>query len=100
MLCAAFTSAALRFTYNCLIHLCAILGNVDEAVHVLSMMREDDSVDTLPDGFSYAELLKAVVSSKRWQLLPKVYREMQRAQVRLRWCVLAQAGGAGEGLWL
>ena len=80
-------SPSCRFTYNCLIHLCAVLGHVEQALSVLAMMHEDGGPDTLPDSYTYAELLKAVVNSRRWKMLPLMYRQIQRSQVRV--------GGAG-----
>ncbi len=70
-----------RFTYNCLIHLCAVLGQLEDALMVLNMMHEDRSPDTRPDAYTYAALLRAVAKSKQWKMLPYVYKEIQKSQV-------------------
>jgi pentatricopeptide repeat protein len=85
-----------------MIHLCAVVGNMDEALMVLSMMHEDRSLDSKPDCYTYASLLKAVVNTKQWGLLPSIYRDMRRSQVRsdaprCRSLGEREGGGGGRG---
>ena len=72
-----------RYTYNCLIHLCAVMGRGEDAVATLRMMHEDGGQDTRPDSYTYSALLRSIATSKQWGLLPKVYRDMQRSQVTI-----------------
>ena len=48
-----------RFSYNCLIHLCGVLGRMDDAVSILKMMIRDGGRETKPDSYTYGALLKA-----------------------------------------
>jgi pentatricopeptide repeat protein len=44
-----------RYIYNCLIHLCATLGRVGDALEVLDAMREEglQREDCKPDAYTY-----------------------------------------------
>ncbi|GAX82070.1 hypothetical protein CEUSTIGMA_g9498.t1 [Chlamydomonas eustigma] len=79
------------YTYNCLIHLCAVLGRPEEAVTVLRMMYEDGSPESKPDSYTYTALLRVVTKSQKWDLLPRIFRGMQRSKIEmdtLVWCSL------------
>ena len=72
-----------RFSYNCLIHLCGVLGRMDDAVSILKMMIRDGGRETKPDSYTYGALLKAVANSKEYEWVPKIYREIQRSEVQI-----------------
>ncbi|KAG1664708.1 hypothetical protein FOA52_006683 [Chlamydomonas sp. UWO 241] len=85
-----------RFTYNCLVHLCSVLGRMDDALMVLGMMHDDGSPDCRPDGYTYAALLKCIDKSKRWALLPRVARDVCRTRGAIDsevWCLLITLAG-------
>lgn len=72
-----------RYIYNCLLHLCGAHGRVYDGLDLLAAMRTDGSIqeDCKPDGYTYSALLRAITVSKKWELLPMVYKQMMRDKV-------------------
>lgn len=50
-----FCSAPCRHSYNCLLHLCGLLGRVNDAMDILAIMvsEGEKDADCRPDGYSY-----------------------------------------------
>lgn len=88
-----------RFSYNCLIHLCGVLGRMDDAISILRMMLRDGGRDSKPDSYTYGALLKAVANSKEYEWVPKLYREIQRSEVQIDeevWSTLITLAGRAD----
>lgn len=91
-----------RYTYNCLLHLSALLGRVHDALDVLGAMRVDarTNPDCAPDGYSYSAVLRAITASGKFELLPKIYKMMTSDGVTPDaevWCqLITLAGRAGQ----
>ena len=88
-----------RFSYNCLIHLCGILGRMDDAISILRMMLRDGGRESKPDSYTYGALLKAVANSKEYEWVPKIYREIQRSEVQIEedvWSTLITLAGRAD----
>eukprot|EP00798_Chlamydomonas_sp_ICE-L_P014785 gene14785-20835_t len=85
------TTTINRYSYNCIIHLCGVLGRVDEARAIIHLMREDPSPASSPDGFTYAGLAHAMGKARRWELLNGIVRQMEQDKVNPDpevWCLL------------
>jgi pentatricopeptide repeat protein len=88
-----------RFSYNCLIHLCGVLGRMDDAISILRMMLRDGGRDSKPDSYTYGALLKAVSNSKEYEWVPKLFREIQRSEVQIDedvWSTLITLAGRAD----
>jgi pentatricopeptide repeat protein len=50
------------------------------------MMQEDGSPDSMPDSYTYTALLRVINKSQKWDLLPRVFKDMLRYKVTLNSC--------------
>lgn len=86
-----------RWTYNCLIHLCAVVGKLDEALGVYNIMRLEPLENGChPDMYTYGGLVRAVVVSKNYEMVERVYKNMVEDGVTPDpevWCHLLVAAG-------
>lgn len=42
-----------RFTYNCMLHLCAVVGRLDDALAIYNLMRLETDLECYPDRTTY-----------------------------------------------
>ncbi|PNH09571.1 hypothetical protein TSOC_003833, partial [Tetrabaena socialis] len=98
-----------RYSYNCMAHMAALGGRVDDAVLIYNMMKaaaastaltDEQKNDNRPDSYTYAALVQAAATGGRTDLLPSLFNEMvaaQRAAERAAGRPRRQQAGAAEG---
>jgi pentatricopeptide repeat protein len=55
-----------------IMHLCAITSRADDALAVYNLMRLETDPNNLPDKYTYAALIRAIVLSKRYEMAASV----------------------------
>lgn len=53
-------------------HLCAVTSRADDALAVYNLMRLETDPHNLPDVYTYAALVRAIVMSKRYEMASSV----------------------------
>jgi len=61
-----------RFCYNCVMHLCGVMGKVGDALAVYNLMRLEVDAGSLPDHYTYSALMRAIRVSGRFDLTAQV----------------------------
>ncbi len=61
-----------RYAYNCLVHLCAVMGRCDDALAVYNLMRLECDEESLPDLYTYSALVRAVLITNRLEMAQQV----------------------------
>lgn len=61
-----------RFAYNCIIHLCALAGRLEDAQGVYNLMRLETEESNLPDEFTYAGMVRAMLAAGKLEGLQTV----------------------------
>jgi len=103
-MCAVRTTLN-KFTYNCLLHLCGLLGRVNDAMDILAIMvsEAESNIECKPDGYSYSAVLHAIHAAKRWESLNIVFFAILKANLVTEsqpWCLLISgATHAGKIEW-
>lgn len=61
-----------KYTYNCMVHLCAVCGCVDDAFAVYNLMRLETDPGCLPDEYTYSALVRAITQWGRTEMTQQV----------------------------